>query len=57
MFVGFFIECSLVFKAPNGNFYLSHYKFVRNDPSGKKFENPTYVDIDKDNVSNDEWFP
>jgi hypothetical protein len=57
VFIGFFIECTLIFKAPDGNFYRSHYEFVRNELSGRKFENPTYIYIEKDDASNDEWFP
>ncbi len=57
MFVRFYIECTLIFKAPDGKFYRSHYEFVRNERSGKIFENPTYVYIEEDNVSNDQWFP
>ncbi len=55
MFVGFFIECTLIFKGPDGHFYRSHYEF-RNENS-KKFENPTYISIDQDNTSESEWFP
>jgi hypothetical protein len=57
MFTGSFIECMLVFIGPDGHSYRSHYEFVRNEGSSKKFENPTYFSIDEDNTSNDEWFP
>ena len=54
MFAGSFIECTLVFQAPNGQYYRSHYEFFRQIDSNNKFENPTYFPIEQDT---NEWFP
>ncbi len=56
MFADSLVECTLIFKAPDGHFYRSHYEFVRTDSYRIKFENPTYYNIGEDNASNDEWF-
>ncbi len=54
MFAGSFIECTLVFKTPDGQLYRSHFEFVCHEGSSTNFQNPTYVYIEE---GPDEWFP
>ncbi|CAF0990910.1 unnamed protein product [Rotaria sordida] len=54
-FVNSQIECTLVFKGPDGEFYFGPYGFVRSVDIGFKIENRTVFDLNKDAIINNEF--
>ncbi|CAF3408809.1 unnamed protein product [Rotaria socialis] len=42
------VECTIVFKGPNEQFYYAPYAFVRGCDKGYEFENPTIFDLKED---------
>ena len=53
MFVDLHIECALVCRAPDGQYYRAPYEFVIEKELGPRFENPTYLSVDQ---GGDTWF-
>ncbi len=45
-FANYQVECTLVFKAPDGDFYIGPYGFVRRTDDSLKIENPTIFNLE-----------
>ncbi|CAF4741863.1 unnamed protein product [Rotaria sp. Silwood1] len=50
------LECTIVFKGPDGNFYIAPYAFVRENDTGLEIKNSAIFDMAKDAINENDLF-